>query len=51
MKSMCRHKILTENPKHCPKRINQASCAICYTANITNVPKRKTVDTTNLQSE
>ena len=49
MKQMCRLQTLTGLPKHCPNKLNQKPCTICYTAKMTYLPKVTTVDTNNLQ--
>ena len=49
MKAMFRHKTLNGLPKHCPKKLNQSLCTICYTAKMTTYPKGTTGDTSNLQ--
>ena len=49
MKSMCRHQTLYGLPKHCPKKIHKAPCAICYTEKMTTINKGTTVNTSNLR--
>ena len=49
MKEMCHHQTLTRLPKHCPNKLNQAPCKICYTLNMKTFSKGTTVDTNNLQ--
>ena len=49
MKEICCHPTLTGLPKHCPKKLNQEPCTICYTAKMTTFPKVTTVDTNDLQ--
>ena len=49
MKAMCHHQTRTHLPKNCHKKLNQAPCTICYTEKMKTLPKRTTVDTTNLQ--
>ena len=49
MKAMWRLQTPTGLPKHCPNKLNQSPCTICYKANMTNLPKVTTVDTNNLQ--
>ena len=39
MKSMYRQQTVTVLLKHCPKKLNQAPCTICYTAKIKHSPK------------
>ena len=46
---MYRHKTITVIPKHLPKKLSQSPCTICYTENITTLPKVTNVETTNLQ--
>ena len=49
MKAMHRHQTLPGLPKHCPKKLKQSPCTICYTENMTTYPKGTTVGTNNLQ--
>ena len=49
MKAMCHHQTINGLTKKCPNKLNQAKCAIFYTAKITTSPQGTTVDTINLQ--
>ena len=51
MKEIICHQTTTRLPKHSPKKINQATCIICYIENMKTSPKGTAVDTTNLQPE
>ena len=39
MNEICRLQTLTGLPKHCPDKLNQAPCTICYTEKMTTLPK------------
>ena len=45
IKSMCLQQTITKLPKELPKKINHATCTICYSEKITTLPKGTTVDT------
>ena len=49
MKAMCHHQTLAVLTKHCPKKLNQSPCTICYMEKMTTFTKGTKVDTTNLK--